>query len=194
MTGPDGAFVRGALPRTSFRQRSPYTMGRGNMQGPGMGMMGNGMGGGLGFDAYGQLGMMAPGMPFPGMMSPLMGGIPGYPGGVPTGPPMPGGMNGMGMNGMGPMNGMGMMGSPPNGMMANGDGGLPAPLPQTPPPGSSMGGSMGSPVGGSGSLGKRVVVLNLPWQTTWQALKEFFTAAGTITRADVAVDETGRSR
>jgi hypothetical protein len=108
---------------------------------------------------------------------------------------MPGGMNGMGMNGMGPMNGMGMMGSPPNGMMANGDGGLPAPLPQTAPPGSSMAGSMGSPVGGSGvSLGKRVVVLNLPWQTTWQALKEFFTAAGTITRADVAVDETGRSR
>ena len=155
-----------------------------------MGMMGNGMGGGLGFDAYGQLGMMAPGMPFPGMMSPLMGGMPGYPGGVPTGPPMPGGMNGMrmngmgmngmGINGMGPMNGMGMMGSPPNGMMANGEGGLPAPLPQTAPPGSSMGGSMGSPVGGSGSLGKRVVVLNLPWQTTWQALKEFFTAAGTL--------------
>ena len=110
-------------------------MGRGNMQGPGMGMMGNGMGGGLGFDAYGQLGMMA-----------------------------------------------------------NGDGGLPAPLPQTPPPGSSMAESMGSPVGSGVSLGKRVVVLNLPWQTTWQALKEFFTAAGTITRADVAVDETGRSR
>lgn len=42
--------------------------------------------------------------------------------------------------------------------------------------------------------GKRVVVLNLPWQTSWQALKEFFSSAGNVARAEVAVDDTGRSR
>ena len=106
VTGPDGAFVRGALPRNSYRQRGPYTMARGGMRGPGgMTMMGNGMGL-SGYDAYGQLGMMGPGMGFPGMMSPLMGGIPGYPGG-PGGPPM----GGMGPGGpMGMMGGMGGMG------------------------------------------------------------------------------------
>ena len=36
------------------------------------------------------------------------------------------------------------------------------------------------------------MVLNLPWQTSWQALKEFFSPAGNITRADIAVDDTGR--
>ena len=64
-------------------------MGRGNMQGPGMGMMGNGMGGGLGFDAYGQLGMMAPGMPFPGMMSPSWEGSRGTRAGYPPARPCP---------------------------------------------------------------------------------------------------------
>ena len=136
VTGPDGAFVRGALPRNSYRQRGPYTMARGGMRGPGMTMMGNGVGF-SGFDAYGQLGMMGPGMSFPGMMSPMMGGIPGYPGG-PGGPPM----GGMGPGGpMGMMGGMGgMMGSPPNGpggpvlppngpAMGDGDGGPPSPLP-----------------------------------------------------------------
>ena len=38
VTGPDGAFVRGALPRNSYRQRGPYTMARGGMRGPGMTM------------------------------------------------------------------------------------------------------------------------------------------------------------
>lgn len=189
VTGPDGAFVRGALPRNSYRQRGPYTMARGGMRGPGgMTMMGNGMGL-SGYDAYGQLGMMGPGMGFPGMMSPLMGGIPGYPGG-PGGPPM----GGMGPGGpMGMMGGMGgMMGSPPNGLaMGNGDGGgLPAPLPQP------LGGGFGNPPGTNGGPigGKRVVVLNLPWQTTWQALKEFFAGVGAITRAEIASDEDGRSR
>lgn len=86
----------------------------------------------------------------------------------------------------------GMMGSPPNGLaMGNGDGGgLPAPLPQP------LGGGFGNPPGANGGPigGKRVVVLNLPWQTTWQALKEFFAGVGAITRAEIASDEDGRSR
>lgn len=200
VTGPDGAFVRGALPRNSYRQRGPYTMARGGMRGPGMTMMGNGVGI-SGFDAYGQLGMMGPGMRFPGMMSPMMGGIPGYPGG-PGGPPM----GGMGPGGpMGMMGGMGgMMGSPPDGpggpvgmmppngpAMGDGDGG-PPPSPLPLPLGAGFGnppGTKGGPIGG-----KRVVVLNLPWQTTWQALKEFFAGVGAIARAEIASDEDGRSR
>ena len=39
-----------------------------------------------------------------------------------------------------------------------------------------------------------MVVLNLSWQTSWQALKEFFSAAGKIVRADIATDDNGRSR
>jgi len=167
-------------------------MAAGGMRGPGMTMMGNvvyGMDGknvpmGLsGFDGYGQL------VGFPGMMSPLMGGIPGYPGGL-GGPPM----GGMGPGGpMGMMGGMGgMMGSPPNGLvMGNGDGGAPpAPLPRP------LGAGFGNPPGANGGPigGKRVVVLNLPWQTTWQALKEFFAGVGGITRAEIASDEDGRSR
>ena len=50
-------------------------------------------------------------------------------------------------------------------------------------------GTTGGPIGG-----KRVVVLNRPWQTTWQALKEFFAGVGAITRAEIASDEDGRSR
>ena len=68
--------------------------------------------------------------------------------------------------------------------------GPPAPLPQP------LGGGFGNPPGSNGGPigGKRVVVLNLPWQTTWQALKEFFAGVGAITRAEIASDEDGRSR
>ena len=41
---------------------------------------------------------------------------------------------------------------------------------------------------------KRVVVLNLSWQTTWRALREVFSSAGKAPRADVALDDAGRSR
>lgn len=50
----------------------------------------------------------------------------------------------------------------------------------------------GGDVGPSG--GRRVVVLNLPWQTSWQALKEFFSSAGNIVRADIPTDDNGRSK
>ena len=85
------------------------------------------------------------------------------------------------------------MGSPPNGLvMGNGDGGGPPPAPLPRP----LGGGFGNPPGANGGPigGKRVVVLNLPWQTTWQALKEFFAGVGAITRAEIASDEDGRSR
>jgi Y-box-binding protein 1 len=76
----------------------------------------------------------------------------------------------MGMPGMGPpMPGMPGMGPP-----------IPLPNP--------LGGDFGP--GG----GKRIVVLNLPWQASWQALKEFFSTVGNIARADIAIDDTGRSR
>jgi RNA recognition motif-containing protein len=39
-----------------------------------------------------------------------------------------------------------------------------------------------------------VYVGNLPWQTSWQDLKDHMRKAGTVTRADVFVDETGRSK
>ena len=42
--------------------------------------------------------------------------------------------------------------------------------------------------------GKRVVALNLPWQASWQALKIFFASAGSVVRADVVLDDVGRSR
>jgi hypothetical protein len=40
----------------------------------------------------------------------------------------------------------------------------------------------------------RVYVGNLPWQTSWQDLKDHMRQAGNVVRADVFVDETGRSK
>lgn len=40
----------------------------------------------------------------------------------------------------------------------------------------------------------QVVVHNLPWNTTWQQLKDAFADTGTIERADVIIDSSGRSR
>ena len=40
----------------------------------------------------------------------------------------------------------------------------------------------------------QVVVHNLPWNTTWQQLKDAFVDTGTIERADVIIDSSGRSR
>jgi RNA recognition motif-containing protein len=40
----------------------------------------------------------------------------------------------------------------------------------------------------------RVYVGNLPWQTSWQDLKDHMRKAGNVTRADVFIDETGRSK
>ncbi|KAL3130917.1 hypothetical protein ABBQ38_000244 [Trebouxia sp. C0009 RCD-2024] len=44
------------------------------------------------------------------------------------------------------------------------------------------------------SSGLQVVVHNLPWNTTWQQLKDAFVDTGTIERADVIIDSSGRSR
>jgi hypothetical protein len=41
---------------------------------------------------------------------------------------------------------------------------------------------------------RQVVVHNLPWDCTWQQLKDAFTACGEIERADVVFDSRGRSR
>ena len=43
-------------------------------------------------------------------------------------------------------------------------------------------------------LNAQVVVHNLPWNTTWQQLKDAFVDTGTIERADVIIDSSGRSR
>lgn len=40
----------------------------------------------------------------------------------------------------------------------------------------------------------QVVVHNLPWDCTWQQLKDAFIACGDIERADVVFDSRGRSR
>ena len=65
--------------------------------------------------------------------------------------------------------------------------------------GGSQGGQQSGHQGANGYAGagggeKRVVVLNLSWQTTWRALREVFSSAGKISRADVALDDAGRSR
>jgi RNA recognition motif-containing protein len=39
-----------------------------------------------------------------------------------------------------------------------------------------------------------VVVHNLPWDCTWQTLKDAFSPCGEIERADVVFDSRGRSR
>ncbi len=40
----------------------------------------------------------------------------------------------------------------------------------------------------------QVVVHNLPWDCTWQQLKDAFADCGEIDRADVVFDSRGRSR
>lgn len=117
----------------------------------------------------GHPGMGGPGMGYmPTMVHPGMPhmGVPGYPG-MPMAP-------GMGAGMMPPMG--------PRGYQQVGEGGMPVPLPNI----------MGTEFDVQTS--KRVVVLNLPWSTTWQALKEFFSGSGNIVRADIALDESGRSR
>ena len=43
-------------------------------------------------------------------------------------------------------------------------------------------------------LAVQVVVHNLPWLCTWQLLKDHFAGAPGLERADVIIDDTGRSR
>jgi RNA recognition motif-containing protein len=63
------------------------------------------------------------------------------------------------------------------------------------PGGKNWAGARPPPPGQPGfSSGLQVVVHNLPWDCTWQQLKDAFTACGEIERADVVFDSRGRSR
>jgi len=46
----------------------------------------------------------------------------------------------------------------------------------------------------SSEPGARVYVGNLPWQTSWQDLKDHMRTAGNVVYADVFLDEFGRSK
>eukprot|EP00887_Chlorella_sp_A99_P001776 scaffold19.g1776.t1 len=63
------------------------------------------------------------------------------------------------------------------------------------PGGRNWAGARPPPPGQPGfSSGLQVVVHNLPWDCTWQQLKDAFSACGEIERADVVFDSRGRSR
>ncbi|PWZ03827.1 RNA-binding domain-containing protein [Testicularia cyperi] len=101
--------------------------------------------------------------------------------GAPGGAPVPrggarGGFAGAGRGGYGP---------PP------GRGGYYAP----PPPayGGGYGGGYGAPYGGAGAP-TQLYVSNLPFETSWQDLKDLFRAAGSISRADINMGPDGRSK
>ena len=55
--------------------------------------------------------------------------------------------------------------------------------------------SAGSPMGsGGGGSGCKLYVNNLPWNVSWQGLKDHFRSAGNVVRADVFVGADGRSK
>ena len=63
------------------------------------------------------------------------------------------------------------------------------------PGGRNWAGARPPPPGQPGfSSGLQVVVHNLPWDCTWQQLKDAFQQCGEIERADVVFDSRGRSR
>lgn len=63
------------------------------------------------------------------------------------------------------------------------------------PGGRNWAGARPPPPGQPGfSSGLQVVVHNLPWDCTWQQLKDSFSSCGEIERADVVFDSRGRSR
>lgn len=63
------------------------------------------------------------------------------------------------------------------------------------PGGQNWAGARPPPPGTPGfSSGLQVVVHNLPWDCTWQQLKDAFDSCGEIERADVVFDSRGRSR
>jgi RNA recognition motif-containing protein len=60
--------------------------------------------------------------------------------------------------------------------------------------GGGRGGGGDSAISALGSQGNTVMVQNLPWSVTWQGLKDMFRAAGNVTRSDVAMDNSQRSK
>ena len=59
-------------------------------------------------------------------------------------------------------------------------------------PQAQFGGGYGAQ--GAGMGGCKLYVGGLPWETTWQDLKDAFKVAGTVVRADVAMGADGRSK
>ena len=48
--------------------------------------------------------------------------------------------------------------------------------------------------GAASAAGRQIVVQNLPWNITWQELKDSFRQSGNVVRADVMLDDQGRSK
>jgi RNA recognition motif-containing protein len=53
---------------------------------------------------------------------------------------------------------------------------------------------MGGGGGGGGGSGCKLYVNNLPWNVSWQNLKDHFRSAGNVVRADVFTGADGRSK
>ena len=87
---------------------------------------------------------------------------------------------------------------PPTRAPAGGQGGGPRPPPGVGKRGRFQPGqgpmSMPGAHGGQILVGRRCYVSNLPWECTWQDLKDHFASAGNVVYADVMSDETGRSK
>lgn len=67
--------------------------------------------------------------------------------------------------------------------------------PQRPRPPRRNQGDRGAAASGAVSIGRRVYVGNLPFEITWQELKDHFRASGlAVTHADVLTDTEGRSK
>jgi hypothetical protein len=106
----------------------------------------------------------------PAMVAPYGAGAHGGPGGA-RGPPGAGGAGAP-------------AGSPPGG-----------PTRGFFPGGRNWAGARPPPPGQPGfSSGLQVVVHNLPWDCTWQTLRDAFAPCGEVERADVVFDSRGRSR
>ncbi|KAJ3148434.1 hypothetical protein HDU89_004765 [Geranomyces variabilis] len=60
--------------------------------------------------------------------------------------------------------------------------------------GFAAGDGAAASAGGSSIAGRQLFVGNLPFTVQWQELKDLFREAGSVLRADVAVDASGRSR
>jgi hypothetical protein len=64
-------------------------------------------------------------------------------------------------------------------------------------PGGGFAGDMRQHVGGGmggGGSGCKLYVNNLPWNVSWQGLKDHFRSAGNVIRADVFTSADGRSK
>jgi RNA recognition motif. (a.k.a. RRM, RBD, or RNP domain) len=138
---------------------------------------------GRGSTGTGQGPMTQPGF-YPPMPSPEAAYMAGYY--AMQGPAPPGGGAVAGVGGY--PGGPGNPGAYPGPMFGRGRG-------QYFPGGRNWAGARPPPPGQPGfSSGLQVVVHNLPWDCTWQQLRDAFQDCGEIERADVVFDSRGRSR